>query len=564
MAGGNGTGSSPVPAGSISHRPALAVVAVLFGSFLTNLDSRLFSIGLPDLRGGLSLGFDEGAWLSTAATASQILIAPAVAWLATTFGIRRIIGIPTIAYALISLLIPVVRDPIALLALNIVHGLLPGTFVPATLMIIFRNLPMKWWLPAIAIYSIRVGLSLNFGVSLVGFYMEYVGWQWLYWQDAIVAPLMGLFVYLGTPRDAVNSEQLKEADWGGMLLLGSGMAAIYAGLDQGNRLDWLQSGTVVALLAGGVFLTTAFFVNEAFVCRPWAHVEVLLSRNVGLCLVLIVLYALTSLSNSSLAPNFLATVAGLRPEQSGPLFLIFAVLPMLALTPLAVFLLRRIDARYVLIVGLAALGVAGFLGTHISHEWAAPDFIPMVLLQSVGHSFVLFPAIVILIANADLKRATAFAAYIQVVRLGSAEIGLALMSTWLRVREQSHSNTLGQHVIVGDADVRQIIAQITSRFSPHDTGSASLQALDVLATLVQREANTLAYIDGFWLTVWSAIIALVLVALIGDSPSGSFTPGSRSRAAAARAGGSFALQASSRISLAVRLLAARIHIWSVR
>ena len=76
-----------------------------------------------------------------------------------------------------------------------------GTFVPATLMIIFRNLPIRWWLPAIAIYSIRVGFALDTSTSLVGFYVDHWGWQWLYWQGVVIAPLMGLMVYLGTPQE---------------------------------------------------------------------------------------------------------------------------------------------------------------------------------------------------------------------------------------------------------------------------------------------------------------------------------------------------------------------------
>ena len=55
-------------------------------AFLANFDSRLTTVGLADLRGAFSLGFDEGAWLSTAGIGSQIFIAPAVAWLATVFG----------------------------------------------------------------------------------------------------------------------------------------------------------------------------------------------------------------------------------------------------------------------------------------------------------------------------------------------------------------------------------------------------------------------------------------------------------------------------------------------
>ena len=221
MAQGNVIESGPVSFGGVGSRPLFAVGAVLLGSFLANFDSRLFLIALPDFRGAKSLGFDEAAWLSTAVTASQILIAPAVAWMATAFGLRRVLGIPSLVYATVSLLLPLVHDYSTLMVLNIMRGLLLGTFVPATLMIIFRNLPMRWWLPAIAIYGIRVGFSLNFGIAMVGFYLEHLGWQWLFWQDVLLAPLMGLFVYLGTPAEPVSRDVVRGADWGGMLLLGS-------------------------------------------------------------------------------------------------------------------------------------------------------------------------------------------------------------------------------------------------------------------------------------------------------------------------------------------------------
>jgi ABC-type glycerol-3-phosphate transport system permease component len=102
-------------------------------------------------------------------------------------------------------------------------------------------------------------------------------------------------VYLGTPAEPVNRSLLKDADWGGMLLLGASVSMIYAGLDQGNRLDWLGSGTVVALLVGGGLLFPVFVVNEICVREPWAHVNVLFSRNIGLRVGIILLYTLTVL-----------------------------------------------------------------------------------------------------------------------------------------------------------------------------------------------------------------------------------------------------------------------------
>ena len=524
MAANDDAGRGPVSRGGVARQPLFAVAAVLLGSFLANFDSRLTTVGLPDLRGAFGLSFDEGAWLSTAGIGSQIFIAPAVAWLATVFGLRRVLGIPSLVYALVSLIIPFVRDYPMLIALSVVHGLLLGTFVPATLMIVFRNLPIRWWLPAIALYSIRVGFALDSSTSLVGFYVDHLGWQWLYWQGVVIAPLMGLMVYLGTPSDPVNRGLLREADWGGMLLLGASVGMIYAGLDQGNRLDWLSSGTVTALLLGGGALFVAFLINESLTAQPWAHVNVLFSRNIGLSLVVILLYTLTSLSNASLVPNFLGNIALLRPEQSGLLLLTYGALPMFMLVPISIWLLRHFDARTVTVLGFACFAAANLWGTQLTHEWAREDFIGIVLLQAVGQSMTLLPLIIIALSNSDPSRATSFAAYIQIMRLGGAEIGVALMGTWLRVREQIHSFYIGQNLEVGDVNVVRALKQLADHFAAHGAGSAQARAVGTLASFVAREANVLAYIDGFWLCFWLAISGLGCIALITRAPPGPFTP----------------------------------------
>jgi len=520
----NDASRGPISRGGIARYPLFAVGAVLLGAFLANFDSRLTSVGLPDLRGGFSLGFDEGAWLSTAAIGSQIFIAPSVAWLATVFGLRRVLGFASLLYAVVSLVIPLVHQYPVLIALSVAHGMLLGTFVPATLMIIFRNLPIRWWLPAISIYAIRVGFAFDTSSSAVGFYVEHLGWQWLYWQGIFIAPLMALMVFLGTPPEPVNRNLLRDADWGGMLLLGCSVSMIYAGLDQGNRLDWLESGTVLALLIGGAILFVGFVANEMLVSQPWAHFNVLFSRNIGLSLLAILLYTLTSLANSSLVPNFLGTVGGLRPEQTGTLLLAYGVPPKIVLVPLSIWLLRHFDSRAVMVLGFSAFAAASLLGTQLTHDWARGDFTALVLLLSIGQALTLLPIIIVLLSNSDPTRATAFAAYIQIMRLGGAEIGIALIGTWLRVREQVHSYYLGLHVESGGAEVTQLLKGFSSYFAGADAGSAAARAVGVLASRVQREANVLAYIDGFWLCFWCAIAGLVVTALITRAPPGPFTP----------------------------------------
>ena len=127
-----------------------------------------------------------------------------------------------------------------------------------------------------------------------------------------VAVVMALLTWLGTPHEAVNRQLLAKADWGGMLLLGAALAMIYAGLDQGNRLDWFGSGVVTSLIAGGSVLFIGFIINEAMVREPWASPTVLFSRNVILVLLTLVAYMVTSQSNTMLITNFLTTVGQFR------------------------------------------------------------------------------------------------------------------------------------------------------------------------------------------------------------------------------------------------------------
>jgi MFS transporter, DHA2 family, multidrug resistance protein len=509
-----------------SHQRWLAVGAVLLGAFIASFDVRLFALGLPDLRGQFGLSFDEGAWLATASTAPQILIAPAVAWLATVVGLRRVLVWPCLLYFAVSVAIPFVRDYQLLLALHLIRGLLLGVFVPATIMIVLHNLPMGWWIVGLAAYSFRLSFTGNAGVSLVGFYVEQIGWQWLYWQDAVVAIVMALLTWLGTPREGVNRLLAARADWGGMLLLGAGLALIYAGCDQGNRLDWFESGTVTGLIVGGGALVLAFLVNEAIVPEPWASPTVLMSRNVALVLLTLMTYMVTSLSNTMLVPHFLTVVVGLRPEHVGGVLLLYTALPLLVTVPAAVSLLRRIDARIVALLGLTSFATAAWMGTRITHEWSPDNFIPMALVQCVGQGLTFTGLLIFVLSNADPARTTAFVAYIQVMRLDVIEVATTAMTTWLRVREQVHSHLIGLYVSAGDSDVAQAFSRLTGRFAQHgaDAEAALARATTILGSLVRREANVLSIIDGFQVAFWAAIVGLLLVSLMRAAPTGPLTP----------------------------------------
>lgn len=512
----------PVTSGTTAARPLLIVTALLLASFVVGFDTRVFVVGLPDLRATFSLGIDEASWLSTIANAPQILIASAVAWLTTVFGVRRIMIPTALVYACVSLEIPLVNDGTLLFALHAIRGLLLGVFIPATLMVIFRNLDKRYWLIGIAIYALRVPLSQNLGFVLVGFYGDDIGWQWMYWQDVIVAPMIALLLFIAAPKEQINVDLLDHADWGGMLLLGSSMTMLYVGLDQGNRLDWFQSGTIVALLTGGTILTTGFLINESLVDHPWAHASVILSRNIGLGYAIILCYALSGAGASIATQGFLQNVVGLRPVAISTLYLGGAVVPAFIFITLAVMLLRRFDARLCIVIGLALMALGSRFGSGLTPDWGPWNFYPSVILQTAGQSFAFFAVIIYLVGSSDPARSTSMSAYIQVVRLGGVELATSLLATLQRHREQYHSDILNGPISSASKQLHIVIGKLQ-----HVLGSspkAQLESLSLIAARIRSQASVLAYTDLFVFSFWAAIVGLVIAAVMVPMPYGPLHP----------------------------------------
>ena len=245
--------SVPTPPTAI---PWMGLLAVLLGTFISTLNTRLSSFGLADVRGAVHAGFDEGAWITTALTVGQMLIAPVAIWAGGAFGARRVLIGAAVSLAIISSIEPFATNLQTLLTLQFAGGLATGFFVPLTLSFVLRNTPPKAWAYGIAIYALNLEVSLNVSASLEGWYLEHLSWAWIFWQNVPLAVGLVLCLRFGVRPDPVNPNRLP-ADVFGLASGGIGLALIYAALDQGNRLDWGNSGLVWGLMLSGALLLVA-------------------------------------------------------------------------------------------------------------------------------------------------------------------------------------------------------------------------------------------------------------------------------------------------------------------
>ena len=505
--------------------PVIGVAAVILGAFISSLNIKISAFGLADIRGGLGLGFDEGSWITTIFGAAQMVVTPAAAWMSTVLSTRRVLLWTGAVFTLGSLLFPLTTDYNTLIAIQLFRGLAVGAFIPAALGFVLRSLQPQWWIWGIAAYGFRFTFSQNIAGALEGWYSESGHWQWISWQSVVLTPIMMVMVFIAMPRRPVDRPLLERTDWPAIIYAGVGFGMIYAAIDQGNRLDWLNSGLICGLLLGGLLLITTFFIREAQTQYPLVHLPVLRQRYVFLPALLISLYGFGSTATGYVLPDYLTRIQGLRDLQIGDT-LNWIALPQFVIVPFAAWLLRRIDARLVLLVGFSTISFGCWMDTGLTHDWAGVDFLPSQCVEAVGLAFSITGLVTYAVSHITPPQAAAIAATIQIARLMGAEIGSGGIQTFVRIREQTYSNLIGLHVQSGAEQIVGVAARFTNLFSTHATGAdnPTAQGLAMLASLVQREAYVLAYIDAFWLIAWVSLLGIVLLLFLRRPPPNPMTP----------------------------------------
>jgi DHA2 family multidrug resistance protein len=402
-------------------------------------------------------------------------------------------------------------------------GIGSGTFIPLTITFVVRSLPARLVVYGIAIYAMNSELSQNVAASLEGWYSDHLSWHWVYWQYCVALPVMFWAIFVGVPRERVNIDLLRSLDWPGLAYAGIGFAMFYAGLDQGNRLDWRGSGLIVGLLSGGALLSVMFLFRELTTARPFLNLRMLLRGNLLILMLVLAGFRFIILSTAYIIPNYLQAVQNFRELQVGQV-LIWIALPQLVIAfPLAA-LLWRADGRLILASGTILIGIACLMASQLTSQWATADFLPSQILQAIGQSFALTSLIVLVVRTIIPAEALTIGCLLQISRLFGGEIGSAFMQTFVRVREQVHSNLIGLHVADGTVLTTDRLTAYVGRLSAHiaDQGMAAAQAAKLLGSAVATQASVLAYNDGFIAAALGALVCLALVAGMTKGPPSPF------------------------------------------
>ena len=517
--------ASAVPA-DLSKSPIVGILGVVMGAGIVTLMGRLLTLGTPDLKGSLGIGFDDGAWIGSAFNVALMFIGPFTVYVGGLLGARRVLIFAASAFTLICIFLPLVHSYGLLLTALALAGLTSGTFYPLTLTFALRNIPLRFLPFTLALYATFVDGAVNIAPSLYGLVRDPLGFQWMFWIPAVLTPLMILCIYVGIPAAPAPPRKGPAPSFAGFLYASAGFALLFAALDQGQRLDWWHSGLFNGLIAGATIFLLATLVRRMRMPNPLVDLPYLRQWNTQVLGFLLLLFRFCLLATIILIPQALA-IHGFEANQIGPAVLWTALPQFLIAFVAAMLLLWGLDSRLLMAAGFACVAAAVILNAQLTSAWSAQNFYPTELLMGVGQSFAFIGLVSTIVLQAVFsgglskpQNALTFSAFFHIVRLLGGQIGVAYMTHFIAVRERLHSNLLGLHVEKGAPLTATALAQLAAGVYAKSSGlpAASGRAAGVLSARLRLQAYTLTFIDGFHLVAWACVAALLLIALLHKAP----------------------------------------------
>src|SRR5689334_11992266 len=510
----------------VSAKPLLGILGVVTGAGVVTLTSRMISLGMPDFRGLHGFGYDESAWIGTAFDAGLMFIGPFTVYLGGLMGPRRILLTAAALFTMLLIFLPLVHSYSLVIAMALLGGLTSGTFYPLTLTFALRNIPLRYLPFTLALYATFVDGAVNIAPSLYGWYRDHLSSNWMFWNSALITPLMMICIYYGIPKANSARKSGNAPSFAGFLYASSGLAMVLAACEQGERLDWWRSGVFNSLFAGGAFFLLYALVRRLRSPNPLVALPYLLKWNTMLLGSLLFWFRFTLCTTIILVPQALA-IRGFEPDQIGPA-IIWSALPLIPLAFTAALLLLCIfDSCLHLAIVLACTAFAASLNSQYSSTWAAENFYRSELLIGVGQAFAFIGLVGCIVLQAMFAGALAkpewvltFSAFFHTIRIFGGTAGAIYMGHFLAQREKLHSNLLGLHVGAGDWLTGQNIHGMTTGLYAKSYGlaTAGTRAVDLIAARMRLQAFSLSILDGFLLIAWSCACALIFVALLRKSP----------------------------------------------
>jgi DHA2 family multidrug resistance protein len=500
-------GSSSQATGSSDRVPYRMIITLctVGATLMQALDQTIANVALPYMQGSLSATYDEITWVLTSyITAAAIMTAP-VGWLASRFGRKYLFITCLIGFTITSMMCGAAQSLPQMVIFRLLQGVFGAALVPLSQSTMMDIYPIEQRGKAMALWGVGVMVGPILGPTLGGYLTEMYNWRYVFYINLPFGILATLGLIFCMPRSFGNFNL--RFDWIGFGVLSLGIGGLQMMLDRGQDKDWFTSTEVIteAILGGlGVYL---FLVHMITAKKPFIPVVLFKDRNFAAGLMLMAATGTILVSSSSLMAPWLQNLGNYPVETAG---LIMAPRGIGTMTAMLTGgrLSSWIDPRKLMAGGILMLAWSMWEMTSWTPDVAQWTIVITIIVQGAGLGFVFLPLQVLAFATLPPQYRTDGASLFSLFRNIGAAVGVSVTSSVLAHNTQVLHESIGASVTPFNRALQGggIISRIWNPMQAH--GAA------VLDHMVNQQAQIIAYIDDYWMMIFTTLPSLLLLLLL--------------------------------------------------
>ena len=494
-------------------REIVPFVVMCIGMFMALLDIQIVASSLQDIGGGLSAAQDQISWVQTAYLIAEITMIPLSGWLTRVFSTRWLFTASAAGFTITSLLCGLAWNIESMIVFRVLQGLLGASMIPTVFTSSFHYFQGQRRVYSAAVIGTIASVAPTLGPVIGGWITDTLNWHWLFYINLVPGAAVTLLVPFLVKIDKPDPSLLKGADYPGIVLMAIGLGSLQYVLEEGARWNWFDDSIITTFSVIAGVAGTLFVIRSLTFANPVVDLRALGNRNFLLGCFLSFITGVGIFATIYLTPLFLGYIRGYSAWQTGIAIASTGAASLLGV-PIYIMLARRFDTRWLMMFGMACLGLSMWSFTFITNEWGAAQLLLPQILRGFPQVFAVAPAVNLGLGSLPPERLKYASGLFNMMRNLGGAIGIAVCGTLLNDRTNLHFLRLAERLNSTNTAMQQMMNSMTTKFAAANGGDAvhgHLAAVSKLWSMTFREAQVQTFADAFLVIAACCAIATMAV-----------------------------------------------------
>ncbi len=496
--------SGPLPPGL---RRNMVTICAMTATIMQALDTTIANVALPYMQGTLSASQDQINWVLTSYIVAAAIMTAPVGWIANRYGRKRIFILCSAGFTFASVLCGLAQDINQMVLFRLLQGVFGAALVPLSQAVMLDSYTLQERAKAMSIWGMGVMMGPIMGPSLGAWLTETYSWHWVFFVNLPFGAItvLGLIVFM----DETKKDLSLKFDFFGFTALAIAIGSLQLALDRGEQLGWLESNEILIefIVAGVAFY---FFLAHSFTTsRPFIQFALFRDRNFLTGCIFMTVMGLVLYSTMALASPYLQNVIGYPIITAGGLLASRGFGTFFAMM-LVGRLMRYIEARTLIIAGLALTAGSLFRMTGWTDQTQVPEIVTVSVIQGFGFGLVFVPLSTVSFLTLPNQLRTDGTSMLTLLRNVASSVGISIVIAELTQGSRRTYAILSEHInpfnhALQMPDVAGLINLST------DAGRAMADKM------VAVQAQIIAFAHDYQLVMIFILCTIPLAVMIGSS-----------------------------------------------